>query len=91
MENKIWVISYISTEDVYMATYNNSDIAYRSFIDLLEIVKNKYPYATSSLENDITGDIYYIFDELDIQVTLIEHTVTTQYKEDDWEELKNVI
>ena len=43
MENKIWVVSYISTEDVYMATYNSSDIAYRSFIDLLDIVKNKYP------------------------------------------------
>lgn len=90
MENKIWVVSYISTEDVYMATYNSSDIAYRSFIDLLDIVKNKYPYATT-IKNDITGDIYYIFDELDIQVTLTEHIVNTQYKEDEWEELKDVI
>ena len=90
MENKIWVVSYISTEDVYMATYNNSDIAYRSFIDLLDIVKNKYPYATT-IKNDITNDIYYIFDELDIQVTLTEHIVNTQYKEDEWEELKDVI
>lgn len=90
MENKIWVVSYISTEDVYMATYNSSDIAYRSFIDLLDIVKNKYPYATI-IKNDITNDIYYIFDELDIQVTLTEHIVNTQYKEDEWEELKDVI
>ena len=90
MENKIWVVSYISTEDVYMATYNSSDIAYRSFINLLDIVKNKYPYATT-IKNDITGDIYYIFNELDIQVTLTEHIVNTQYKEDEWEELKNVI
>lgn len=90
MENKIWVVSYISTEDVYMATYNSSDIAYRSFIDLLDIVKNKYPYATT-IKNDITGDIYYIFDELDIQVTLTEHIVNIQYKEDEWEELKDVI
>ena len=90
MENKIWVVSYISTEDVYMATYNSSDIAYRSFINLLDIVKNKYPYATT-IKNDITGDIYYIFNELDIQVTLTEHIVNTQYKEDEWEELKDVI
>ena len=90
MENKIWIVSYISTEDVYMATYNSSDIAYRSFIDLLDIVKNKYPYATT-IKNDITGDIYYIFDELDIQVTLTEHIVNIQYKEDEWEELKDVI
>lgn len=90
MENKIWVVSYISTEDVYMATYNSSDIAYRSFIDLLDIVKNKYPYATT-IKNDITGDIYYIFNELDIQVTLTEHIVNIQYKEDEWEELKDVI
>lgn len=90
MENKIWVVSYISTEDVYMATYNSSDIAYRSFIELLDIVKNKYPYATT-IKNDITGDIYYIFNELDIQVTLTEHIVNTQYKEDEWEELKDVI
>ena len=73
-----------------MATYNNSDIAYRSFIDLLDIVKNKYPYATT-IKNDITDDIYYIFDELDIQVTLTEHIVNIQYKEDEWEELKDVI
>ena len=90
MENKIWVVSYISTEDVYMATYNSSDIAYRSFIDLLEIVKNKHPN-TTIIKNDITSDIYYIFDELDIQVTLTEHIVNTQYKEDEWEELKDVI
>ena len=90
MENKIWVVSYISTEDVYMAAYNSSDIAYRSFVDILDIVKNKYPYA-NTMKNDITGDIYYIFDELDIQVTLTEHTVNTQYKEDEWEEIKDVI
>ena len=91
MENKVWVLSYISAEDVFISIYNSADIAYRSLLDLLDIVKDKHPNATSSLENDITGDIYYIFDELDIQVTLIEHTVTTQYKENDWEELKNVI
>lgn len=90
MENKIWVISYISTEDVYMAVYNSSEIAYKSFTDLLDIVKNKYPNATTITEN-ITDDIYYIFADLDIQVTLTEHIVNTQYKEDEWEELKNVI
>lgn len=90
MENKIWVISYISTEDVYMAVYNSSDIAYKSFIDLLDIVKNKYPNATV-ITNNITDDIYYIFADLDIQVTLTKHIVNTQYKEDEWEELKDVI
>lgn len=90
MENKIWIVSYVSTEDVYITAYNSSDIAYRSFVDLVDIVKNKYPYATT-IKNDITGDIYYIFNELDIQVTLTEHIVNIQYKEDEWEELKDVI
>lgn len=91
MENKIWVVSYISTEDVYMAVYNSADIAYRSFIDLINIVKDKYHNATTSIENDITEDTYYIFTDLNIQVTLTEHIVNTQYKEDEWEELKDVI
>lgn len=76
MENKVWVVSYIRTEDVYMATYNSSNIAYKSFIDLINIVKDKYPNTIIKLENN-QGDTYCIFDNLDIQVTLIEHIVNT--------------
>ena len=47
MENKTWIVSYINTKDVYLAVYNSVDIAYRSFIDLLEIIKNKYPNTTT--------------------------------------------
>ena len=90
MENKVWVLAYISTEDVFMSLHNNYNIAYKSFIDLMNIIKDKYP-ETTVIENNITGDIYYIFDDLDIQITLTEHTVNTEYKEDDWEEIKNVI
>ena len=90
MENKIWIVSYVSTEDVYMSAYNSFDIAYRSLIHLLNIVRDKYPYA-NLIKNDITSDIYYIFNELDIQVTLTEHIVNTQYKEDELEEFKDVI
>ena len=93
MWNTVWIVSLITKGDVFTSLYSTRYAAHQLFLDLINLIKEKYPTAIMSTNNLLggKGDAYCVIKDLDMQVTLTKHYVGKFYKQEDLEEIKNEI